>query len=87
LLFVVSIFRKSRYFPECDLFMSERKPCRYVYILFVMLTIALRVNANKIPAVSFYLFKIDYFCHEIILNYLEALVKFLEICYIPFNCR
>jgi hypothetical protein len=58
-----------------------------VYISYVMLTIALRVNGNKIPAVSFYLLKIDYFCHEIILDYLEALVKFLEICYIPLNCR
>jgi hypothetical protein len=57
-----------------------------VYISYVMLTIVLRINANKIPAISFYLFKIDYFCHEIILNYLEALVQLLEICYIPRNC-
>jgi hypothetical protein len=39
-----------------------------VYISYVMLTIALRVKGNKIPAISFYWFKIDYFCHEMILE-------------------
>jgi hypothetical protein len=64
LLFGVSIFRKSRYLHECDLSMSERKPCQNcsllriwrVYISYVMLTIALRVKANKIPPIPPYLF-------------------------------
>jgi hypothetical protein len=51
--------------------------CR-VYISYVMLTIALRVKCITILAISFYLFKIDYFCHEIILNSLELWFIFLK---------